>query len=362
VPSSSLRPDGKSAVATLIATAGSSPKRPGARMWVDEDGRIIGSVTIGGCVDARVIEESSRVIERGRPSLLEMSLGDEDAWALGMTCGGTVEVLVEPVNASNAADPIATAFQVASAEVDAGRRAVIVVLLEGTVDRLVVRESGTVHGTLGSSALDTAATAVAREVMDSGATGPRAVAAAGTEHRLYFERHAPALSLIVFGATHVAIPLVAMAKVLGLRTVVVDGRERFATRERFPDADELLVGMPSEIAARLTLGASSLVVLLSHDYKYDLPVLRAVLESDAAYVGLLGSARRGRALLDFLTEQGVSAEQLARVRVPIGLDIGATTAEEIALSVLSEALAVQRGRVGGPMRDRRHQSATLATT
>ena len=333
VPSSSLRPDGKSAVATLIATAGSSPKRPGARMWVDEAGRIIGSVTIGGCVDARVIEESGRVIERGRPSLLEMSLGDEDAWALGMTCGGTVEVLVEPVNGSNTADPIATAFQVAGAEVDAGRRAVIVVPLDGSVDRLVVRESGPVHGTLGSSALDTAATEVAREVMDSGATGPREVVAAGTRHRLYFERQAPPLTLIVFGATHVAIPL--MAKVVGLRTVVVDGRERFATRERFPDADELLVGMPSEIAQRLTLGASSLVVLLSHDYKYDLPVLRAVLESDAAYVGLLGSARRGRALLDFLTEQGVRAEQLARVRVPIGLDIGAATAEEIALSVLS---------------------------
>jgi xanthine dehydrogenase accessory factor len=331
-------------------------------MWVGADGRIIGSVTIGGCVDSRVIEESSRVIERGRPSLLEMSLGDEDAWALGMTCGGTVEVLVEPVDASNAADPIAAAFQVAGAEVEAGRRAVIVVPLSGSVDRLVLRESGTAYGTLGSDALDAAATVAAREVMDSGATGPRVVSAAGTEYRLYFERHAPPLSLIVFGATHVAIPLVAMARVLGLRTVVVDGRERFATRERFPDADELLVGMPSEIAQRLPLGASSLVVLLSHDYKYDLPVLRAVLESDAAYVGLLGSARRGRALLDFLSEQGVRAEQLARVRVPIGLDIGAVTAEEIALSVLGEALAVQRGRVGGPMRDRPHHAAPRSTT
>jgi xanthine dehydrogenase accessory factor len=322
-------------------------------MWVDETGRIIGSVTIGGCVDARVIEESSRVIERGRPSLLEMSLGDEDAWALGMTCGGSVEVLVEPVDASNTADPIAAAFQLAGAEVDAGRRAVIVVPLAGAPDRLVVRENGSVHGTLGSNALDAAATAVAREIMDSGASGPRAVVAAGTEHRLYFERHAPPLSLIVFGATHVAIPLVALARVLGLRTVVVDGRERFATRERFPDADELLVGMPSEIAQQLALGASSLVVLLSHDYKYDLPVLRHALASPVGYIGMLGSARRGAAILKLLREEGVDESSLARVRVPIGLDLGSRSAPEIALAVLAEIQMVRAGASGQPMSTRR---------
>jgi xanthine dehydrogenase accessory factor len=132
----------------------------------------------------------------------------------------------------------------------------------------------------------------------------------------------------------------------------VDGRDRFATRERFPGADEILVGMPSELAERMPLGRTSLVVLLSHDYKYDLPVLRAVLESDAAYVGVLGSRRRGRALLDFLAGEGVSPEQLSRVRIPVGLDIGGTTPEEIALSVLAEAVAVCHGRHGGPMRER----------
>jgi xanthine dehydrogenase accessory factor len=329
-------------------------------MWVDGGGRILGSVTIGGCVDARVIEESGRVIERGTPSLLEMSLGDEDAWALGMTCGGTVEVLVEPVDGDRSGDPVAEALATASAEVEAGRRAVIVVPLDGSRDRLVVREGGDATGTLGSAALDTAAGDAARGILAGGSSGPLVVDAAGRAHRLYFERHAPPLTVVVFGATHVAMPLVAMARVLGLRTVVVDGRERFATRERFPDADEVIVGMPSEIAGQLSLGAMSLVVLLSHDYKYDLPVLRAVLESDAAYVGLLGSARRGRALLEFLSEQGVPPDQLARVRVPVGLDIGAGTAEEIALSVLAEALAVQRGRAGGPMRDRRRDGAPPA--
>jgi xanthine dehydrogenase accessory factor len=158
--------------------------------------------------------------------------------------------------------------------------------------------------------------------------------------------------LVVFGATHVAMPLVDLAHTLGLHTVVVDGRERFASRERFPRANELLVGMPSEIAESLPLGPTSLVVLLAHDYKYDLPVLRTVLSTDAAYVGLLGSRRRGHALLDFLREEGVTAEQLQRVRVPVGLDIGARSASEIALSVLAEAMAVLRGRSGGAMRDR----------
>jgi xanthine dehydrogenase accessory factor len=183
-------------------------------------------------------------------------------------------------------------------------------------------------------------------------SGVRTVDVEGVSRRLYFELHAPPVTVIVFGATHVAIPLVTIAQTLGMRVVVVDARERFATRDRFPTADELIVGMPSEVAERMPLGPTSLVVLLSHDYKFDLPVLRAVLASDAAYVGLLGSARRGRAILEFLRDDGVPPAQLARVRVPVGLDIGARTPEEIALSVLAEAMAVHRGRTGGAMRDR----------
>ena len=220
----------------------------------------------------------------------------------------------------------------------------------------MVFERGQRAGTLGDPALDAAAMKGSAEFFDRGRSGTTSVTLPTGAARLYFELHAPPSTLVVFGATHVAMPLVEMARVLGLRTVVVDGRERFATRERFPTADELIVGMPSEIAARLPLGAHSFVVLLSHDYKYDLPVLRAVLESDAAYVGCLGSARRGKAMLDFLAEQGVSPLQLARVRIPVGLDIGARSAAEIALSALAEALAVERGRGGGAMRDRAPRS------
>jgi len=332
-------------MATLVATEGSSPRSTGSRMWVDEAGRIVGSVTIGGCVDARVIEASTRALEDGQPALLTMALGDEDAWAIGMTCAGTIEVLVEPVDP---ADPVAQALGVASDEVEAGRSAVIVATLSGAPRRLVVTEGGDTLGTLGDGSLDEGAVREAAGLLAEGTSGVRTVAG----QRLYFERHAPPLTLVVFGATHVAMPLVSLGGVMGLRTVVVDGRDRFATRDRFPGADELIVGMPSELAERMPLGRQSLVVLLSHDYKYDLPVLRAVLASDAAYVGVLGSRRRGKALLEFLAEEGVPADQLARVRIPVGLDLGGSSPEEIALSVLAEAIAVHHGRSGGPMRDR----------
>jgi xanthine dehydrogenase accessory factor len=268
-----------------------------------------------------------------------------------MTCAGTIEVLIEPVDGRVADDPVAGALTRAGAEVDAGRPAVMVAPLSGAPRRLVVTANGT-SGTLGDSSLDAAAAREATGLLAGGASGVRAIAVSDASHRLYFERHAPLLTLIVFGATHVAMPLVAMGKVLGMRTVVIDGRDQFATRERFPTADEVMVGMPSELAERMPLGRESFVVLLSHDYKYDLPVLKAVLASDAAYIGVLGSRRRGKALLEFLDGEGVPAGQLARVRIPVGLDIGGTTPEEIALSVLAEAIAVHHGRSGGPMRER----------
>jgi xanthine dehydrogenase accessory factor len=320
-------------------------------MWVDSHGGIVGSVTIGGCVDARVIQASARAIESGEPGLLSMALGDEDAWALGMTCAGTIEVLVEPVDGDAPSDPVAAALHAADVALREGRAMVLVAPLTGTPRRLVVTDQA-VDGTLGDAAVDSAAAREARSLLGDGTSGIRDVVVRGQSVRLYFERQAPPLRLVVFGATHVAMPLVELAAVLGLRTVVVDGRERFATRARFPRADEVLVGMPSDLAGAMALGRQSLVVLLAHDYKYDLPVLHAVLDSEAAYVGVLGSRRRGRALLDFLAESGVSGEQLARVRVPVGLDIGARSAEDIALCELAVALAVARGRDGGSLRDR----------
>jgi xanthine dehydrogenase accessory factor len=342
------------AVATLVSTAGTTPKKPGATMWVGESGRILGSVTIGGCVDARVIEESERAIATGTASCLEMSLGDEDAWDLGMTCGGSVRVLVEPVDLARPDDPVAGALAAADAEIAAGRRAVSLATLAGRPARIVVREDGSVAGTLGDARLDAAVAAEGARLLSSGAHLATMVTVTldGRARDLFAELLAPPTTVLVFGATHVAIPLVTMARALGYRTVVVDPRERFATRERFVEADEIRIGPMGDIARSIGLTRQSCVVLVAHDYKFDLPVLRAALASEASYIGLLGSTRRGRAILGFLAEEGVTDEALARVRVPIGLDIGAATAAEIALSVMAEIVAVRTGRPGTPMRQR----------
>ncbi|MBK8250598.1 MAG: XdhC family protein [Gemmatimonadetes bacterium] len=343
-------PTRRAAVATLIGTTGSSPRTPGARMWVDEDGSIVGAVTIGGCVDARVVEAAQEVLVSGEAQVVEMSLGEADAAALGMTCAGSVELLIEPV-APVPTDPVTRGLEAVRAVVDAGRAVALVIDLSGSRERLLVHEDGTIEGTLGGGVDPRLARELAQVRLRDRVSGIEVVAGS-PPRRLYVEVHAPAARLVIFGATHVAQPLAELARVLGLWVVVVDGRERYATTARFPSVDEVLVGMPSDIAGRLTLHRDTMVVLLSHDYKYDLPVLRRVLESEAGYIGCLGSTRRGQAMREFLADQGVSAASLARVRMPVGLDIGARTPAEIALSVLAEGLASLRGRPGGAMRDR----------
>ena len=167
--------------------------------------------------------------------------------------------------------------------------------------------------------------------------------------RCFLEVHGPPPTLLTVGAGHVAMPLVTLARTVGFRTVVVDGRPRLATRERFPDADELIVGIPSEIVGKTTLLSSTALVLVAHDYKYDLPVLRHALGSPAGYIGLLGSRRRGEGIMRLLRQEGVDESALARVRVPIGLDLGAKTAPEIALAILAEIVATRYGGSGRPL-------------
>ncbi len=167
---------------------------------------------------------------------------------------------------------------------------------------------------------------------------------------MFFEVHGPPPTLIIFGGGHLSMSLVSLAHELGLKTIVVDGRPRFATHERFPEADELLIGIPSEIAQTLAYNSSTFVVLTAHDYKYDIPVLKVVLPAGAAYVGLLGSKRRGKLIKEFLKDGGRDQSLLDRLHVPTGLDIGAESAAEIALSILAEAVAIKAGRRGASLR------------
>lgn len=346
------RDEPRATLATLVATRGGTSGREGARMWAGATGRVLGAVTLGGCVEARVLEEVDAVLASGRPRLLSIDLGEEEAWDFGLTCSGSVDVLLEPVEVRSREDPVVMAAQAVEEELRAGRSVATISLLEGSVARLVVRADGTRAGTLGEPALDEEGAALAHALLSDGSGRPVSLREGqGSAVGAFCEVHSPPTTLFVIGAGPVAVPLVHIARVLGLRTVVLDGRERFATRERFPEADEILVGNPERLLLELPLARTSFVVLVAHDYKYDLPALRTVLATDVGYVGLLGSRRRGRAILGFLADEGVPAEALARVRVPIGLDIGARTAAEIALSVMAEALAVRSGRTGGPLRD-----------
>jgi xanthine dehydrogenase accessory factor len=333
------------ALATLVSAKGTTPRKAGATMWVAEGGAILGTVTIGGCVDARVIEEADRVLQSGRPKLVSVSLGDEEAWEIGLTCGGTVDVLVEPVDARNSSDPLAVAYRAVRSALASGRTVLAVARLDGGAGRLVVGDSGAIAGTLGDRGLDAIVARTALERLRAATpSGVERVSSDEFEIPLYIERHAPEETVVIYGAVQVAMSLAVFARELGMRTVVVDGRERFATRQRFPAADEIHVGMPSEIAEGLPATPSTYVVLVAHDYKYELPVLRHALRSNVGYVGMLGSRKRGATIKQMLAEEGFTDEELARLRTPIGLDIGARSTAEIALAVIGEIVAVREGR------------------
>ena len=263
-------------------------------------------------------------------------------------CGGTIEVFVEPL-ALDGGDEGARLYARARAHAAAGGRAAVVTRLEGDRGKLLVLDDSSTDGTLGDTFLDQRFATEARDVLARGTS--RTLFIEST--RAFVEVIAPPALLLVVGAGHVAMPLVTLARTLGYRTVVVDGRPRFASRERFPDVDELRVGIPSEVVADYALIPSTALVLVAHDYKYDLPVLRRALESEAGYIGMLGSTRRGATILRFLAEEGVSEAALARVRVPIGLDLGARSAPEIALAILAEIQAVRGGGSGQPLSARR---------
>jgi xanthine dehydrogenase accessory factor len=339
------RTGGRAAVATLVNTRGTTPRKEGAKMLVGEGGRVLGSVTIGGCVDAQVIEQAEDVLISNRPRLLEMNLGDEEAWEIGLTCGGTIEVFVEPVALDGGDDTAARMYDRVREHARSGGHGAIVTRLDGPGAKLLVLDDGTVEGSFGEAFLDERFTAEARQAIARGAS--QTLLLEGV--RAFVEVAVPAALLLVVGAGHVAMPLTTLARTLGYRTAVIDGRPRFATPERFPDVDELKIGIPSELVREYPFIPSTALVLVAHDYKYDLPVLRHALATEVGYIGMLGSARRGATILRYLAEEGVDETALARVRVPIGLDLGARSAPEIALAILSEIQAVRTGTSGRPM-------------
>src|SRR5262245_43331711 len=303
-------------LATLVNTIGTSPRKDGAKMWVAEGGEIFGAVTIGGCVDAYVIEQAEAMLATEVPRLIELPLGDEDAWELGLSCAGTIEVFLEPLSVKHS--QLFDLYTTLKSHLDRGGSGALMTCLDGTTigAKLLLLDNGHTLGSLGDATLDQAVCTAILSDLAQGLSRTLSFALPHTTARVFVEVHTPPATLIIVGASYMAMLLVQMAQPVGFYTIVVDSRPRFATPERFPTTDTLLVGIPSEIVKTLPLSSLTAVILVAHDYKYDLPILRHVLSSPAGYIGVLGSRRRGEGLVQFLREEGVTEAALQRIRIP----------------------------------------------
>jgi xanthine dehydrogenase accessory factor len=346
------------AVATVVGVGGSAPRQPGAALAVDTDGSAIGSVS-GGCVEGAVYELCRQALEDGRTVLERFGRSDEDAFAVGLTCGGVIDILVTPVRAD---DPVRGAVTVALAAAAAGRATSLARVVAGPGElvgrALCVRPDGSYEGGCGAGdGLDRTAAAQARALLDTGRTGAVEVrqeggdpaATCGEPLTLFVESAAPPPRMIVFGAVDFAAALVRIGAFLGYQVTVCDARPVFATRARFPDADEVVVEWPHRYLARTEVDGRTVLCVLTHDAKFDVPLLRLALGLPVGYVGAMGSRRTHEDRLRRLREVGVGAAELARLRSPIGLDLGARTPQETALSIAAEIVAHRRGGGGAPL-------------
>jgi xanthine dehydrogenase accessory factor len=318
------------AVGMVVDARRSAPRPPGAKLAVSESGEIAGGVS-GGCVEGAVVEIAHRVLGGAPPQLRHFGIADADAWEVGLPCGGEIDVWVEEYRPGRFADVAR-----------GGGRAVEVTLLEGATPgaKLVVEADGARSGSLGAPEFDDEAVRVAGDLLWS-----EECARHGS---LFFDVTAPAPRLIVFGAVDVAAPLCTLARTAGFRPYVVDPRARFASAERFPDAQEVLVSWPAE--AFSTLGGidpATSIVVLTHDPKLDDAALLIALRSPARFVGAMGSRRAQERRRERLLAAGLGEEELARLSAPLGLDLGGVTAAETALSVLAEVVATRHGHGGG---------------
>jgi xanthine dehydrogenase accessory factor len=312
------------ALARVVATRRSAPRPIGSKLIVSETGELAGSVS-GGCVESEVVEAAREVLAGGEPQLLTFGISDDMALSVGLPCGGEIDVWVDEP------DPqlLDELGEVARSE----RRAVFFVDLDDGSSRLVSDGDND----------------VADELIRSGHS--KIVELHG--RRVFADVFGPPPRLFVYGALDTADALCAAAKAIGWRTIVADARARFATKERLPNADEVIVAWPEEALAQVAPDHTTAILVLTHDDKFDLPLLTGALATEAYYIGALGSRRNQERRRDVLLEAGVDEAELDRISGPAGLDIGAHTPAETAVSMLAEIMAVRAGRDGGRLRDSR---------
>ncbi|MBT1186602.1 XdhC family protein [Streptomyces sp. CJ_13] len=342
------------AVATVVAISGSAPRQPGAALAVDGDGTAIGSVS-GGCVEGAVYELCRQALEDGETVLERFGYSDDDAFAVGLTCGGVIDILVTPVPAGS---PARGVFAAALAAAARGEAAALARIAEGPAElmgrALVVRGDGSYEGGLGSHPeLDRTLAEEARAMLDAGRTGVVEMGAdgrlCGEPLKVLVEASVPPPRMIVFGAIDFASALVRIGKFLGYHVTLCDARPVFATRQRFPEADEIVVDWPHRYLERADVDGRTVLCVLTHDAKFDVPLLELALRLPVAYVGAMGSRRTHEDRNKRLRDVGVSELELARLRSPIGLDLGARSPEETALSIAAEIVANRRGGTGAAL-------------
>jgi xanthine dehydrogenase accessory factor len=285
-------------------------------MLVTRSGKMAGSVS-NGCIEGAVFEEAQKVLKSGEPKLAAFGVADEVAFEVGLACGGHIEVYVQPLQRVH----------------------------QQLIDMLNRNEPATLRTNLASGETE----------LIEGAASTSELATRNGD--LFVEPFRRPAHLVIIGAIHIAIPLHRLAKLMGYRVTVIDARKKFATKDRFPEADELIVAWPDEAMKKVRIDNSTYVVILTHDPKFDLPALRSVLKGDAGYIGAIGSRKTNQNRFDALRAEGFTEEQLARVHGPIGLDLGGRGAEETALGILAEITAVRFGGSGSPMREAKASKA-----
>ncbi len=337
-------------LATVVRTFRSAPRDPGAALAVAADGQVIGSVS-GGCVEGAVYELSAEVSATGEPVLHTYGVSDDDAFAVGLTCGGILDIFVEPVSkqtfpelgeiaaAVERGEPVAVATVIAGPGQVGARR-----VIWGDAGR-----AGT--GSLGAGErLDAAADDDVRGMLAQGLTGTRHYGEhgerRGDELSVFVNSFAPPPRMLVFGAIDFAAAVARVGKFLGYHVTVCDARQVFATRSRFPDADEVVVDWPHRFLGGVEVDARTVICVLTHDPKFDVPVLEVALRTPAGYIGAMGSRRTHEDRLARLRAVGMTGDELSRLRSPVGLDLGARTPEETAVSIAAELIQLRWGGSG----------------
>ena len=333
-------------IATVTGTFGSAPRQPGASMAVSRSGEVVGSVS-GGCVESAVYDLAQRVIETGVPRVETYGIADEDAFATGLTCGGRLQVLVQPMGG----DYFPEFAEVAAAvdkDVPVAIATGIGVAFTSPVRRLVWPAGAL--GSLGAPELDAAVDDDARGLLAQGVSGTREYGPRGeralTERTVFVHSLAAPPRMLIFGAIDFAAAATRIGRFLGYRVTVCDARARFATDKRFPDADEVVVDWPHRYLARTEVDDRTVICVLTHDAKFDVPLLTLALRTRAGYVGAMGSRSAHVERLTQLRKAGLTERELGRLHSPIGLDLGARTPEETAVSIAAELVQHRWGGTG----------------